>query len=97
MQHSLDPDLINYPVPGNDDSIKSVRYVTAELVEAIKEGIEKADEIKKAQAKEATARAAEGGSDVKAEMPSDLALAVEEPDINEEKPRKIRKRQPKEE
>ena len=46
-----DPDIIDYPVPGNDDSIKSVKYITSCLVEAIKAGLEKkqgpANEVKK--------------------------------------------------
>ena len=32
------PDVIDYPIPGNDDSIKSVKYITTCLVEAINEG-----------------------------------------------------------
>ncbi len=36
-----DPDIIDYPIPGNDDSIKSVNYITSHLVEAIKEGKKK--------------------------------------------------------
>ncbi|MBU2251030.1 MAG: 30S ribosomal protein S2, partial [Candidatus Omnitrophica bacterium] len=39
------PEVVDYPVPGNDDSIKSVKCVTSSLVEAIKEGIEKANEL----------------------------------------------------
>ncbi len=35
------PDIIDYPIPGNDDSIKSVRHIVSSLVEAIKEGLEK--------------------------------------------------------
>ncbi len=38
-----DPGVIDYPVPGNDDSIRSVKYITSSLVEAINEGLEKAD------------------------------------------------------
>jgi small subunit ribosomal protein S2 len=33
-----DPDAIDYPIPGNDDSIKSVRFITEQIVEAVKEG-----------------------------------------------------------
>jgi small subunit ribosomal protein S2 len=33
-----DPDMIDYPVPGNDDAIKSVGYVVSQLIEAIREG-----------------------------------------------------------
>lgn len=45
------PDVIDYPIPGNDDSIKSVRYITSHLVEAIKEGQEESrSALKKATA-----------------------------------------------
>ncbi|MBP7088921.1 MAG: 30S ribosomal protein S2, partial [Candidatus Omnitrophica bacterium] len=33
------PEVIDYPIPGNDDSIKSVKYITSSLVKAIKEGL----------------------------------------------------------
>ena len=32
-----DPNLIDYPIPGNDDAIKSVRYITEAIVAIIKE------------------------------------------------------------
>ena len=35
-----DPELIDYPIPGNDDAIKSVKYITTCLRDAIQEGIE---------------------------------------------------------
>ena len=31
------PDIIDYPIPGNDDSIKSVKYITSAIVKAIEE------------------------------------------------------------
>ncbi|MDD5069352.1 MAG: 30S ribosomal protein S2 [Candidatus Omnitrophica bacterium] len=49
-----DPEVVDYPVPGNDDAIKSVRYITSVLVEAINEGIKKAEEVR-LQAKEQVA------------------------------------------
>ena len=33
------PEVIDYPVPGNDDSIKSVKYITSYITDAIKEGL----------------------------------------------------------
>ncbi len=42
-----DPETIDYPIPGNDDSIKSVKCITSSLVEAIKEGMDKAEELVK--------------------------------------------------
>lgn len=40
-----DPEIIDYPVPGNDDSIKSVKYITSSIVEAISEGLAKATDL----------------------------------------------------
>jgi small subunit ribosomal protein S2 len=37
---NADPDLITYPIPANDDAIKSVSLITSLLVEAIKKGRE---------------------------------------------------------
>lgn len=45
------PEIINYPVPGNDDSIKSVKCVVSSIVEAINEGL---DESKKTDEKAAS-------------------------------------------
>ncbi len=35
---NCDPDVIEYPIPGNDDALKSIRVITAILVESILEG-----------------------------------------------------------
>ncbi len=37
---NADPELIDYPIPANDDAIKSVSLITSLLVEAIKRGKE---------------------------------------------------------
>jgi len=39
------PEVIDYPIPGNDDAIKSVRYITSLLVDAIKEEAKKAADL----------------------------------------------------
>jgi small subunit ribosomal protein S2 len=36
LDTNCDPELINYPIAGNDDAIRSIRVVLAKLVEAIK-------------------------------------------------------------
>ena len=33
-----DPDLVDYPIPSNDDAMKSVRFITSRIVDAILEG-----------------------------------------------------------
>ncbi|MFN3347109.1 MAG: 30S ribosomal protein S2, partial [Candidatus Bipolaricaulaceae bacterium] len=35
-----DPDLIDYPIPGNDDAIKSTRLITSRIADAVIEGRE---------------------------------------------------------
>jgi small subunit ribosomal protein S2 len=34
-----DPTLVDYPIPGNDDAVKSVRLITEVLVEAVQNGL----------------------------------------------------------
>ncbi len=35
---NCDPDLIDYPIPGNDDAIRSIRLITARIADAAIEG-----------------------------------------------------------
>ena len=35
---NCDPDLIDYPIPGNDDALKAIKIVTSLIGESIKEG-----------------------------------------------------------
>ncbi|MDD4182555.1 MAG: 30S ribosomal protein S2 [Candidatus Omnitrophica bacterium] len=55
------PEVIDYPIPGNDDAIKSVRYITSLLVEAIKVEAQKAADLirEAAEAKAAEEESAE--------------------------------------
>jgi len=46
-----DPDLIDYPIPGNDDAIKSVGYIIGQLIAAIKEGKQAQAQITKMEEK----------------------------------------------
>ncbi len=47
-----DPEVIDYPIPGNDDAIKSVRYITSKVVETIKEEAQRTAELIKRTAEE---------------------------------------------
>ena len=38
VDSNADPDLVDYPIPGNDDAIKSVRLITSAIADAIIEG-----------------------------------------------------------
>lgn len=37
---NADPDLLTYPIPGNDDAVKSLKFFLDKIVEAIKDGKE---------------------------------------------------------
>ena len=58
-----DPSLITYPIPGNDDAVKSVRIIVETIVAAIQSGLSQRD-----------SRRAQRGADAKA-----AAQAVSEP------------------
>ncbi|MFA6321911.1 MAG: 30S ribosomal protein S2 [Candidatus Buchananbacteria bacterium] len=36
---NINPEIINYPIPANDDAVKSIEIVTSLMAEAVKEGI----------------------------------------------------------
>jgi len=64
---NCDPDVIDYPIPGNDDAIRSVRLVVNLIAEAILEGTKQfAAGEAKAKA-DAEAEAAEAEDDVETE------------------------------
>lgn len=46
---NCDPDMIDYPIPGNDDAIRAVRLITSRIADACIEGKEKLLEQQQAQ------------------------------------------------
>ena len=38
VDSDCDPDLVDYPIPGNDDAIRSIRLITSRIADAIIEG-----------------------------------------------------------
>jgi len=42
---NCDPTLISYTIPGNDDAIRSIRFITAKITDAVIEGRKKFSEI----------------------------------------------------
>ncbi|MBF0493706.1 MAG: 30S ribosomal protein S2 [Candidatus Omnitrophica bacterium] len=38
LDTNCDPDLVNYPIPGNDDAIRSIKYICSSLANAILKG-----------------------------------------------------------
>ncbi len=43
-----DPTLLDYPIPGNDDSIKSIRVITEVIMEAVQTGLARRDSAQSA-------------------------------------------------
>lgn len=41
-----DPNLVDFPIPGNDDASKSIRIITNYMVDAILEGLEERNKVK---------------------------------------------------
>ena len=73
---NADPDNVDYPIPGNDDSIRSVQVVVDILAEAVQSG---RDEYSKIAAEEARRReAAEAESRARAKVEADERRAKEE-------------------
>ena len=82
-----DPSLLTYPIPGNDDAVKSVRIIVDAIVAAVQSGLGSRDSRRTARAqadfKAVTAAAAaaagiEGEIDLsKVDLPADVAAVVE--------------------
>lgn len=56
-----DPDLIQYPIPGNDDAIRSIKLLTGIVVDSVIEGMQKVARTREAQKVEVEAALAEKG------------------------------------
>ncbi|HIE04073.1 MAG TPA: 30S ribosomal protein S2 [Candidatus Latescibacteria bacterium] len=42
---NCDPDVVDYPIPGNDDAIRSISIITKVIARAVQEGREGAEEV----------------------------------------------------
>ncbi len=70
---NCDPELINYPIPGNDDAIRSIKLITEVIQKSIQEGLDQFRNV--ASSAEETKVAGEGG-----EPSAPEALVVSEGD-----------------
>ena len=63
---NTDPELIDYPIPANDDALKSVQLIAKAIADAVLDGTERASAKQLAEEEErATAEAAEKASEKK--------------------------------
>jgi small subunit ribosomal protein S2 len=80
---NCDPDKIDYPIPGNDDAIRSINLFTSQIAAAALEGKKVFEErIREQKARDAKTKAAAQASKVEEQhksLPSDADLAAEAP------------------
>jgi small subunit ribosomal protein S2 len=67
LDTNCDPDLVDYPIPGNDDAIRSAALLTRVVASAVAEGVQ--------------ARAGQSGDDAKPESGSGEPLAEWEQEL----------------
>lgn len=96
---NCDPDLIDYPIPGNDDAIRSVQLVCNICAEAIIEGREQLNQSQawdEASAEDATRAEAshsevpEGGEEIAEVIEEKVVEKLLEPELTKPKTKKIR-------
>jgi small subunit ribosomal protein S2 len=81
-----DPDIIDYPIPGNDDALRSISLLISLITESIIEGCARYQKIAKEQAEELAreeAKAAAGG---------EISSALAEEEIEVIAPKQVTKK-----
>ena len=74
-----DPTLVTYPIPGNDDAVKSVRIIVETIVAAIQAGLSQRDSRRAQRGADAKAAVAQAQAEVEAPAPD---LAAGEVDLS---------------
>lgn len=93
---NCDPDLIDHPVPGNDDAIKSIRLISSLIAESILDGRKRYDEVK-AVTKKMEEKEAQESEEMVPEISPEIEeevikkLAIDKEEVAKEKPVKIKK------
>lgn len=80
LDTNADPDNIAYPIPGNDDALKAIRYIAAAIADNILEGRKQfleADAIRKRKQPEAAAKTAASKASEPVEDKGSAAPAAE--------------------
>jgi len=78
---NCNPDIIDYPIPANDDAIRAIRLLTGKIADAILEGAQRREaELSKAEA-EAELAAMEGEEGVEEVKPEVEMVAMESPAV----------------
>ena len=78
LDTNCDPDLVDYPIPGNDDAIRSVKLLTHIVGEAVVAGKQQREERQLAKAREAAGDAPVEANEAAAEAPAEKKADVPE-------------------
>jgi small subunit ribosomal protein S2 len=89
---NTDPDLIEYPIPGNDDSIRAIDLLMQQLGSTVKEAYDTYAQVAAKRAKEAAIREAEEKAKVEAAREERRLREAEEKKKREEALAKVRKK-----
>jgi small subunit ribosomal protein S2 len=72
---NCDPDVIDWPIPANDDAIRAVKLLTTKIADAVLEGVAVREALA-AEAEQAAAAAAAAAETPAGEMPAEEAAQV---------------------
>ena len=79
---NADPDLIKYPIPANDDAIKSIKYITSVIADAVNEGKREFEGRNKSAGEEAETADGEAEDEITDET-EEIEIPVSEEEIEE--------------
>ena len=92
---NCDPDLVDYPIPGNDDAIKSIKLITSFIAESVLDGKKRYDEVKAVmkEMKEKEEESLETETVIAPEIEEEVIkkLALDKEEAAKERPVKARK------
>jgi len=78
LDTNCDPDLVDYPIPGNDDAIRSIQLFCTEMAAAMNEGRASSEEADAGEAEVAPAATEEEQAEVVAEAVAEEATETTE-------------------
>ncbi|MCM8778495.1 MAG: 30S ribosomal protein S2 [Candidatus Omnitrophica bacterium] len=84
---NCDPTLITYPIPGNDDALRSIRLITTKVAEAILEGKKKFSQFAPREIGETKEEGIKKGEIKIPEIPEEFEEKIEK--TEERKPHKV--------
>jgi small subunit ribosomal protein S2 len=93
---NCDPDMIDYPIPGNDDAIKSIKLITGMIAESVLDGKKRFEQVKAVMKEMEDKEAAEeekSDAFVSPELEEEVIkkLALDKEAVLREKPGRVKK------